>query len=353
MPIQPRPSKRPDRIVACRITPEQYQQVLEAARAAERNISDYMRDALFATTEATAQALDDAYAEGVRDAEAAARHQREVMAAERDHERQLRAGLQQRAGQLERDVRITSGRLTSSVVRVLENGLGARTEALRLWALLDESEQERMLPAVATAIVEGVHAVCQSGRRSDIKHVLDVDARARWLVTFLTLHSGENEASDARKQVTGLALSAAIMVLSTWYLERAGYLLPQKPTEPPPVPEPPPVDVAQSIGDRQTMVADVLVQGDAIDAGDQVVVSTMALASSAPGAAGETLAGGTAGDSEPDSAGASPPPTPVIASAEPTAAREVERAPPPNAGRVDGLPLTREPEQGRAAQLDP
>jgi hypothetical protein len=80
------------------------------------------------------------------------------------------------------------------------------------------------------------------------------------------------------------------------------------------------------------------VQGDAIDAGDQVVVSTVAPASSALGAAGETLAGGAAGDPEPDSAGAGPPPIPVIASAEQTAAREVEQAPRPNAGRDDGLP---------------
>jgi hypothetical protein len=327
-------------MVACRVTPEQYQQVVKAARAADRNISDYTRDALFATTEATALALEDAYAEGVRAAQAAARQQHELLEAERDRERQRRAGWQQRAGQLERDLRITSGRLTGSVVRVLENRLGARGEVLRLWALLDVREQERMLPTVATAIVEEVHNVCQSGRRYDLKHVLGVDARARWLAAILTLDSGEGEASDAqaRKQVTGLALCAAIMVLSTWYLERVGCLLPRKATEPPPVPEPPPVDVDQSSGDRRTMVADVLVQGDAIDAGDQVVVSTVAPASSALGAAGETLAGGAAGDPEPDSAGAGPPPIPVIASAEQTAAREVEQAPRPNAGRDDGLP---------------
>jgi hypothetical protein len=352
MPRQPIPSKRPDRTVACRVTPEQYHQVLEAARAADQDISHYVRDTLFAATEATAQALDDAYAEGVRDAQAAAQHQRDMIEAERDHERQLRAGWQQRAGQLERELSITSARLTSSVVRVLENGLGARTEVLRLWALLDPSEQERMLPTVATAIVEGVHTVCRSSRRSDLKHVLGVDHRARWLAAILTLGSGEGEGSDARarKQVTGLALCAAVMVLSTWYLERAGYLLPRKPPDPSAVPEPPPVDVAQSIGDRQTMVADVLVQRDAIDAGDEAVVFTVAPASSAPGAAGETLAGATAGDSEPNSAGASPPPTPVIDSQEPTAAREVERAPLPNAGREDGLPAdSRGPTGGDSA----
>ena len=90
MPIQPRPSKRPDRMVACRVTPEQYQQVVKAARAADRNISDYTRDALFATTEATALALEDAYAEGVRAAQAAARQQHELLEAERDRERQRR-----------------------------------------------------------------------------------------------------------------------------------------------------------------------------------------------------------------------------------------------------------------------
>lgn len=264
MAKQPRPSERTDRIVACRVTLAQFQQLLAAAQVTDQNVSEYLRDVLFAATEASADALEKAYTEGAREAQADAHRERAAVEAELDRERQLSVSWQQRAGQLERDLRITSGRLTLAIKRVLENHVGARAELARLWACLGAKEQERVLPVLATEIVERVHDVCLSAGKSDLKHVLAVDAKARWLSAMLTrAFAGARSAAPAQAQVTSLALGVATMLLTDWYLRRIGYLAEPTTAEPPAAPEPPPIAATQWSSDLEPLVAGGLEEGDA------------------------------------------------------------------------------------------
>lgn len=209
---------------------EQYERLVEAAATTDRTVSAYMRDSVFGAVQATTEALDTAYSEGVRDAEAVAQRRLLIIEAERDQERQLRARSEERAGQLELQLRITSARLITWVTTVLEHRSDrARGEVVRLWTLLDMSERERMFPAIATTIVEGVHAGFATESRVDPEQVLAVHGRARWLCDVLGPDPREAEGPDpdahARTTVAALALRAALIALLGWSLERARHRL--------------------------------------------------------------------------------------------------------------------------------
>jgi hypothetical protein len=110
-------------------------------------------------------------------------------------------------------------------MRVLEHrSNGARGEVVRLWTLLDMNERERMFPAIATAIVETVHATFAMASRAEPEQILAVYWRARWLCDSLSPDPVQAEGPDpdvlARAMLAALVLRAAIVVLLGWSLER-------------------------------------------------------------------------------------------------------------------------------------
>lgn len=264
MPIRPKRSTRSDRVVSCRMPSEHYERLAEAAAATDLSVSEFMRESVFGAVETTSAALDAAYSEGVRDAEADAQRHLVMVEAERDQERRLRTQAQQRVGQLEQELRITSARLINSLTRVLEHRSdGARGEVVRLWTMLDVAERERLFPAIATSVVETVHASFATASRPDPEQLLAVYRRARWLCDVVTPGPGNAEGPDpdvhAWALVSTLALRAAILVLLGWSLERRRHLH-LRPTvaQPPVAPEVPPVAAALGDAVAQPLGADAL-----------------------------------------------------------------------------------------------
>lgn len=312
--IRPKPSNRPDRVVACRMPCEQHERLVEVAAATNRSVSELMRESVFGAVEATSEALDAAYSDGVRDAQAGAQRHQLIIEAERDQERQVRARWQQRAEQLELELRITSARLISSVTGVLEHrSNGARGEAVRLWKLLDVAERERMFPAIATAIVESVHATLARASRAEPEQLLPVYGRARWLCDVLSPDPGQADEPDpdahARAAVAAVALRAAIVVLLGWCSERTRHHLHPRAAQPPVVPEVP--SVAAPIGDAvaQQPGGDALEPAQRIRGELQVSASTVPAWSQQPSVVPAKFLEGGAPSQWATSAEAGPEPT--------------------------------------------
>jgi hypothetical protein len=122
-----------------------------------------------------------------------------------------------------------------------------------LWTLLDMAERERLFPAIATSVVETVHASFATAGRADPEQLMAVYRRTRWLCDVLGPDPGQAEGPDAdvhaRALVAALALRAAIVVLLGWSVERSRHHRHLRPTvaQPPAAPEVP--TVAAALGD--------------------------------------------------------------------------------------------------------
>jgi hypothetical protein len=163
MPTQGDQLDRPtSATLTCRVTDEQHQAVVAWARESGRSVSEFVRDAVFSETHASAAALDQARDGGVQAERAVAEIGLLACEAQLDQALQNGALWRQRAERLERDLRITSMGLLLAVIRVLESDSHARAELARLWACLEPSDRERMLPALATAIAERLDSLCEA-----------------------------------------------------------------------------------------------------------------------------------------------------------------------------------------------
>jgi hypothetical protein len=240
--------------LTCRVTREQHQAVVAWARESGQTLSDYLRDAVFAATEATADALETAREDGVQAERVSARAELQALQAQLDQACHAAAQWQRHAAKLQSDVRITSQRLVVGVVRVLGSTPGARTELGRLWGCLSPTEQARMLPAIAAAITERVDNACQANRprTSDVANALRIYANARWISEVVTPGSGAGETSDAAGEegtVTVLrALTQALTTIAQCF-QRAGGSLQDQP-DPPEVGARSPTDPARGGGDE-------------------------------------------------------------------------------------------------------
>jgi hypothetical protein len=175
------------RTVGCRVTSEEYQEVEEAARITESSISDYLRHALFAETNATAAALEEARRRGYEEARSDAHYELTAVKAQLIQARQAAASWQQRGADLERNLVISSQRLVMAVSRVLWSAPRARAELTRVWACLNPADQQRVLPAVTECILEELERI--RDEVSSMRYTRERDAEtltnAAWLHRLL------------------------------------------------------------------------------------------------------------------------------------------------------------------------
>jgi uncharacterized protein (DUF1778 family) len=142
--------------ITCRVTPEQKQQVIEWAQAAGRDVSDFVRAAIFQETHATAEALEAVRREVDQAARSDAGAEIGALQASLTQERERRVAWQQRAQQLEQRLLFTSRDLLDMVSRVRFGRPAARVEVARLWACMPVSHRLLVLPAVATQALEWI-----------------------------------------------------------------------------------------------------------------------------------------------------------------------------------------------------
>jgi hypothetical protein len=211
------PTQTGSMVAACRLTREQHLEVVEAARATDRSLSDYLRDALFAATEATDAALEEARSGGFEAARTL--EQIEILTLQTQLHRARHAGAlwQQRAAQLERDVAITSQRLLIAVTRVLGSAPGARAQLAQLWACMAAGDQQRMLPAITATVVEQLRRVRDETSTGPYarERGTEVVASAEWIDSLLTGAGGglTNAARTAHQTIVVTALSAELSLI--------------------------------------------------------------------------------------------------------------------------------------------
>jgi hypothetical protein len=245
------------------VTPEEYQEVEEAARiTGSSTISDHLRRALFAEMRATDAALGEARGRGYAEARSLARDEVRALQAQLVQVRQAAASWQRRAVDLERNVAITSQRLVMAVSRVLWSAPRARAELTRIWACLGPADQQRILPAAAERILEELERI--RDEVSSIRYTRERDAEtltnAAWLHRLLIGAGGEltPAALTAHQTIADAAWKAELSLYrrghrsdgaafdawSSAMRSRWPFNPPLAPVDgpPPPPPEPPPLD---------------------------------------------------------------------------------------------------------------
>jgi uncharacterized protein (DUF1778 family) len=147
--------------IAFRLPPEQVECLDQAAAATGHDRSGYLRETVIGATSVTAATVAKVRREARREERAAADIEIRLLRAQLDQAVQLRAAAQRRIHELEGDLRISSTRILSAVRRVLMRDRGARTELNRLWACLEPADRLSMLPALVSAIDEGLDGVLE------------------------------------------------------------------------------------------------------------------------------------------------------------------------------------------------
>ncbi len=140
--------------LSCRVTAEEWEQVVASAHAAGRDVSEHMRAAVFAEIHASAEALEAARREVAKTVGEKADRQRRALQAELDDAKKNWAGWQRRAQEHEQDLLFVSVHVIRAARAVLAGHPGSRSELARLWACLSVEERLRLLPMLAQVALE-------------------------------------------------------------------------------------------------------------------------------------------------------------------------------------------------------
>ena len=155
MPLTGRnPSERASVTITARVTPEQKQQVVDAARDADRDVSAFVRTSALQGTIATKRALAEAEQRGRRAARDEADRELHSLETELQEAKQALAESQSREQELARHISSTSANLMTAVADVFAGRAGAEPEVVRLWACIPLDDRPRILPAVTALVSE-------------------------------------------------------------------------------------------------------------------------------------------------------------------------------------------------------
>jgi hypothetical protein len=196
------------------VTPEQWEQVVAWARASGRDVSDFVRAAVFQGTHATAAALAEARRHEGEAVRKEGDRQLRALRAELERAKESRAGWQRRAQELEQRLLFASDDLMYAVRTMLAGRSGARSELARLWACMPRNERLRILPAVADAALERLENLRERtyGWRFLFERHGQLLSRVLWLMESLRPEAGYGAKAPLRPEwdAVGTALDEAI-----------------------------------------------------------------------------------------------------------------------------------------------
>jgi len=115
--------------LSCRVTPEEREQVAASAEAAGRDVSEFMRSAVFEATQASAEALEAARREAARAVVEKAERERRALQAELDQAKKNWAGWQRRAQEQGQDLLFVSVHVITATRAVLAGHPGSSVGA--------------------------------------------------------------------------------------------------------------------------------------------------------------------------------------------------------------------------------
>jgi uncharacterized protein (DUF1778 family) len=200
MPLTGRnPSERASVTITARVTPEEKQQVVDAARAADRDVSAFVRLSVLEGTIATERALAEAEQRGHRAARDEADRELHSLQTELQSTKQALVESQSREEELERHISSTSANLMAAVADLFAGRAGAQPEVVRLWACIPLDERPRILLAVTALVSELI--VLRRGPRttlqSDIEDWVRLFDLTVWVSQALDPNVGYPQSQDA------------------------------------------------------------------------------------------------------------------------------------------------------------
>jgi hypothetical protein len=155
MPLTGRnPFERASETITARVTPDEKQQVAEAARAADRDVSAFVRLSVLEGTIATQNALAEAEQRGRRAARDEADRELHSLRVELQQAKRALAESQGREQELARHITSTSANLMAAVADLFAGRAGAEPEVVRLWACIPLDDRPRILLAVTALVSE-------------------------------------------------------------------------------------------------------------------------------------------------------------------------------------------------------
>jgi hypothetical protein len=196
--------------VSCRLPFEKAQRIFEQAEAAGLSLSDYLRDLLVDAAAAVERAVEAAR----QAADHAVQVEQELRAvrAELAVVRATCADLQRQALKREEQIGFAGAELLTSVECLKRLGWRYRPDVLYWVGRLPRDDPHRILPRIATQLVEVLNDI--SDQRSTSRVDLNRDRtrlrRAEWLVRILSTEVGCSADGEAQPMADWLPAEAAL-----------------------------------------------------------------------------------------------------------------------------------------------